>query len=140
MGVLARHGPPVGNIDRPVSVLSAMNRLLVLLIALVLAGCGESTQEEWGGYTESEAKDILRDPQFQQEIKTTAPPTSAGRIEDLYPSNEEIDSTDLRKATVRGEEAWEYRRDLEDTEWCMYLSKDPSTGSFLAEVGPCYIA
>lgn len=116
-----------------------MKRLLILLVALLLAGCGESTQEEWGGYTEGEAKDLLKDPQFQREIKATAPPTAAGNINNLYPTDEEIDDADLRKATVQGEEAWEYKRDLQETEWCIYVSEDPSTGSFLAQVGPCYL-
>lgn len=121
-----------------------MKKLAILLAVAAfglggcLSGCGQSTEDEWGGYTEGEVKGLLKDAQFQREIKATAPPTAAGTVESLYPTDEEIDDADLRKATVQGEEAWEYRRDLEDTVWCIYLSEDPETESFLAQVGPCY--
>jgi hypothetical protein len=117
-----------------------MKRVLVLLIALALAGCGESSEEVWGGYTESEAKDILKDPDFRRDIVSTAPPTAAGPVERLYPTDEEGDDADLRKATVQGEEAWEYKREVDfETVWCIYISEDPQAeGEFLAQVGPCY--
>ena len=127
------------NIGRRGSVLPAVKRLLVLLIALVIAGCGQSTEEEWGGYTEGEAKQIMKDA--RGEIIATAPPTNAGPAERIYPTNEEIDDYDLRKAHVQGEEAWEYKRDLgeETGDWCIYISEDPGGGTFLAQVGPCYL-
>jgi len=110
--------------------------LLVLVLALA-AGCGSSTEDEWGGYTQGDVKDILKDPQLQAEIKRTAPPSRLGTIEQLYPTNEEIDDFDFRKVTVRGEENWEFKRVLEEDDWCIYIAKDETTGSFIAEVGPC---
>ena len=116
-----------------------MKRLLVLLIVLLSAGCGEPTDEKWGGYTEGDAKQILKDA--RAEIVATAPPTNAGPAERLYPTNEEIDDYDLRKAHVQGEEAWEYKRTLDEEtgDWCIYISEDPSGGTFLAQVGTCYL-
>jgi hypothetical protein len=75
---------------------------LTLLAVVVLAGCGSSTEDVWGGYTEGQVKDLLSDPQFKQEILQTAPPSPRGPIHLLYPSDEMIDDTDLNKVTVQG--------------------------------------
>jgi hypothetical protein len=120
---------------------------LAILLAVVslglggsLSGCGTSSEEVWGGYTEGEAKDLLKDDQFRIEILQTAPPTAAGTAERLYPTDEEIDDADLRKATVQGDEAWEYKREVDlETQWCIYVSVDPADETkFLAQVGPCF--
>jgi hypothetical protein len=108
---------------------------LTLLAVVVLAGCGSSTEDVWGGYTEGQVKDLLSDPQFKQEILQTAPPSPRGPIHLLYPSDEMIDDTDLNKVTVQGEENWEYRD--EENEFCIYVAEDPSTDSYIANIGPC---
>ena len=114
--------------------------LFASALALALAGCGESTEEEWGGYTEAEAKDLLKDDQFLAELEQTSPTDPRGPLRLLYPSDEEIDDYDLRKATVQGEEAWEYKREFDEGPWCIYVSEDPAApGKFLAQIGPCYV-
>ena len=119
-----------------------MKRVALVASTLVfaLAGCGESTEEEWGGYTEAEAKDILKDDEFFTELERTSPADPRGPLRLFYPTDEEIDDADLRKATVQGDEAWEYRRDLDEGPWCIYVSEDPAAeGKFIAQVGPCYV-
>jgi len=101
----------------------------------VLAGCGSSTQDVWGGYTEGQVKDLLSDDQFQKEILQTAPPNPRGPIHLLYPSDEEIDAADLDKVTLQGEENWEYRDEL--NQFCIYVAEDQSTNSYIAQIGPC---
>lgn len=114
-----------------------MKRLALTLFCLVVLsfGCGSSTQDVWGGYTEGEVKDLLADPQFRDEVMRTAPPDPRGPIHLLYPSNEEIDNADLQKVTVQGEENWEYRD--EENQWCIYVAEDPATQSHITQIGPC---
>jgi hypothetical protein len=112
-----------------------MKKLAVALLVLALAGCGSSTEEVWAGYTEGEVKDRLTDPQFRDEIMRTAPPDPRGPIHVLYPSNEEIDNTDLKKVTIQGDEAWEYRN--EEADWCIDVWEDPDTKEPTTYVGPC---
>jgi hypothetical protein len=109
--------------------------LLTLLALAAFAGCGTSTEDVWGGYTEGEVKDILKDDQFKEEILRTAPPSPRGPIHLLYPSDEELDDADLKKVTVQGEENWEYRD--EPNEFCIYVAKDPETDSYITQIGPC---
>jgi hypothetical protein len=115
-----------------------MKKLALMLLALAaLAGCGSSTEDRWGGYTEGEVKDLLSDEQFRQEIMQTAPPDPRGPIHLLYPSNEEIENAELSKVTVQGEEHWEYRD--EQNQWCIYVGEDTSTEDKqpLYMIGPC---
>ena len=113
-----------------------MKRLALLLAFVAFAaGCGTSTEDTWGGYTEGEVKDMLTNPQFREEIMRTAPPDPRGPIHLLYPSNEEIENTDLRKVTVQGDENWEYRD--EENSWCINVSKDPATDEPMTYIGGC---
>lgn len=111
------------------------NVLLTVLALLALSGCGSSTQDVWGGYTEGEVKDKLSDQQFREEILQTAPADPRGPIHLLYPSNEEIDNADLNKVTIQGEEAWEYRD--ESAQWCIYVWEDPETSEPFTQIGSC---
>jgi hypothetical protein len=109
--------------------------LLTVLALVAFAGCGTSTEDVWGGYTEGEAKDILKDDQFKEEILRTAPPSPRGPIHLLYPSDEELDEAELNKVTLQGVENWEYRDD--PNEFCMYVREDPSIDSYETFIGPC---
>jgi hypothetical protein len=117
-----------------------MKSLLFLLVVAVLAssGCDRSSGcgEVWGGYTECEAKDVLKDPAVKRQILENAPgdPTS-NPINQLYPSNGEIDDADMRRVTVEGQEAWEYQHP--DENFCLYVWEDQTTKNFATQVGPC---
>jgi hypothetical protein len=115
--------------------------LLVLLALVTLAassGCSTSDGcgDRWGGYTECDAKDVLKDPNVKREILRNAPgdPTS-NPINQLYPSNDEIDDADMRKVTVQGQEAWEHRHP--DENFCLYVWEDEATQNFATQVGVC---
>jgi hypothetical protein len=112
-----------------------MKKLALALALLALAGCGSSTEDAWGGYTEGEVKDKLTNPQFRDEIMRTAPPDPRGPIHVLYPSNDEIENTDLKKVTIQGDEAWEYRN--QEADWCINVWDDPQTKEPLTYVGGC---
>jgi hypothetical protein len=123
--------------------LAASNRpmkglgLTLLCLAMLSLGCGSSTEDVWGGYTEGEVKDLLSDPQFRDEVMRTAPPDPRGPIHLLYPTNEEIESADLQKVTVQGEENWEYRD--EENQWCIYVGEDTTVEGKqpIYQIGPC---
>jgi hypothetical protein len=113
-----------------------MKKLGVVVLALVVvAGCGSSTQDVWGGYTEREVKDLFSHPQFRKEILRTAPPDPRGPIHLLYPSDPEIEDADLKKVTVHGAENWEYRD--EDAGWCINVRKHSQSGDPETFVGGC---
>lgn len=114
---------------------AALSLIALALLAGVGVGCGSSTEDVWGGYTEGQVKDLLADPQFKAEILQTAPPSPRGPIHLLYPSDEEIENADLNKVTVQGQENWEYRD--EENEFCMYVAEDPATDSYITQIGPC---
>lgn len=110
-------------------------RCVAFAAIVLVAGCGSTTQDEWGGYTEGQVKDTLQDPQFKKEILSTAPPDPRGPIHLLYPSNGEIDEADLNKVTIEGDEAWEYRDD--QNQWCIYMWEDPASSEQMTHVGSC---
>ena len=101
-----------------------------LLLLLALAACGGG--EEWGGYSEGEAKDVMKDPVVKENIFENAP---GDRVQRLYPDDDTVDDADLRMVTVLGQEAWEYR-DAENN-FCVYLWEEENQ-TFGAEVGPCH--
>ena len=112
-----------------------MKKLALILVALVaLTGCA-TTEDKWGGYTEGQVKDVLKDDQFKDEIMQSAPPDPRGPIHLLYPSDDEIDDADLSKVTLQGDEAWEYRD--EPNQWCIYMWEDPASKERFTQVGPC---
>jgi hypothetical protein len=113
--------------------------LLVLMLAVAASGgCSSSggCGDRWGGYTECDAKGVLKDPEVKRQILMNAPgdPTS-NPLSQLYPSNGEIDDADLRKVTVLGQEAWEYHHP--DENFCLYVWEDEATKNFATQVGPC---
>jgi hypothetical protein len=115
-----------------------MQKLLALFAALVLllalAACGGG--EEWGGYTEGEAKDVIKDPVVKENILENAPGDPATNpVARNYPDDDTVDDADLRMVTVLGQEAWEYR-DAENN-FCVYIWEEEDN-TFGAEVGPCH--
>jgi hypothetical protein len=109
-----------------------MKRLTVLLLALVLAGCGGG--EKWGGYTESQAKKILTSDELRNSVLTVSPFDPQGRpYSELLPTKAKLEQTDLLKSTLEGQEAWEYK-DLGNA-FCLFVWKDPETKSFTTFVG-----
>ena len=105
----------------------AVIRRLVLLAALVLAGCGGS-EERWGGATEKEAREVISDPDLREQLR-------AFNANAEYPTQQEIDDADLRKVTLDGQEAWEY--DHPGEAYCIYVYEDPELESFTAQVSAC---
>jgi hypothetical protein len=110
--------------------------LLLLALTLALAGCGGSDGETWGGYTESEAKDILADPVVKEQIIENAPGDPATNpITRLYPSPEEVEQAELRKVTFEGQESWQWRHAEED--FCILVWKDEEIDNFATQVSRC---
>ncbi len=110
-----------------------MKRLLLIGLVLV-AGCG-SNPDEWAGYTEGEAKEIMGDETFRQGLIQIAPGDPATNpASELLPTQEVLDAEPLHKVTVQGEEAWEYNS---GTGFCLDVWKDKDTNDPAAYVGPC---
>jgi hypothetical protein len=109
--------------------------ILVLALALlVLAGCSSSGGDKWGGYTEAEAKNILSSESVRNSVLTVSPFDPQGRpYTKLLPTKGALEKTDLRKATLQGQEAWGYEDKLNS--FCLYVWKDPQTKSFTTFVG-----
>ncbi|MEP7334937.1 MAG: hypothetical protein ABI717_04060 [Actinomycetota bacterium] len=111
-----------------------MKRLALLLLVLLLAGCGAG--ERWGGYTEKEAKEIMVDPEVKSTIIQATP-----RKEDqqpvvaIYPDADKLDKDGLRKVKMQGEDAWEYNDVAND--FCLYVWYDKTTNGFLAQASHC---
>ncbi len=109
-----------------------MKRLTVLLLLLVLAGCGGG--EKWGGYTEDDAKKILASDGLRNSVLSVSPFDPQGRpYTQLLPTKDELDDADLLKSTLEGQEAWEYKDRTKA--FCLYVWKDPETKSFTTFVG-----
>jgi hypothetical protein len=114
-----------------------MKRLPLLISVLVVAGCGGGGGGDvWGGYTESDAKDLMGDEEFRENICMSAPgdPATSPYCR-LMPTKEQVDDTDLRKVTYKGQEAWEYRN--ADENFCVDVWEDPENESFGSYVGIC---
>jgi hypothetical protein len=115
-------------------VLAAL-RTLALLTALAAAGCA-TTSDTWGGYTENEAKEILALPNVRDTIIETSIRTEGQTpVSEIYPTEQELQETDLRKVTLTGQEAWEYA----DTPnfFCLYVWEDPETQTYFAQSSQC---
>ena len=108
--------------------------LLLLVVALAATGCSLGS-EEWGGYTENEAKDIFANPAWRREVVQNAPGGPTGEYQDLVPTAREVREADLHKRTVDGREAWEYRDEVSG--FCMYVWHDEEVDDFTTHVGPC---
>lgn len=115
-----------------------MKRFLLLLAVLLAAGCGSAggSGETWGGYTENEAKAVLADPEVKKQILENAPGDPATNpLTRLYPSKQEIADADLRKVTLTGQEAWEWRHADED--FCIFVWEDQELETFATQVSRC---
>ena len=112
-----------------------MKSLLLVISVLALAGCaGGDDGDVWGGYTESEAKEILADPNVKNSIIEGAPGDPAtSQIPQLYPTKEEIEESDLRKVTYQGQEGWQWQHPEQD--FCIIIYEEE--GSFVAFVSRC---
>jgi hypothetical protein len=111
-----------------------MKLVLLSLLVLALAACGGGGGETWGGYTESDAKDLMGDAEFRESICQTAPgdPATSPYCQ-LVPTKQEVDAADLRRVTYEGQEAWEYRN--ADENFCVDVWEDGE--SFGSYVGIC---
>lgn len=115
-----------------------MKRFFPLLAVLLAAGCGSDggSSETWGGYTENEAKAVLADRQVKAQIIENAPGDPATNpLTRLYPSKQEIEAADLRKVTLTGQEAWEWRHPDEDL--CIFVWEDQELETFATQVSRC---
>jgi hypothetical protein len=110
-----------------------MKKLILVLALLALTGCSGGG-EKWGGYTEAQAKDILSSEAVRNSVTSVSPFDPQGRpYTQLLPTKSKLEHTDLRKATLQGQEAWGYEDDA--NAFCLYVWKDPETKSFTTFVG-----
>jgi hypothetical protein len=111
-----------------------MKRLGLLVLVLLLAGCGAG--ERWGGYTQKEAKEIMSRPEVKSTI-IQATPRKEGQqpVVAIYPDAATLEDTELRKVTMQGQEAWEYNDKADD--FCLYVWYDKATNGFLAQASHC---
>jgi len=117
-----------------------MKRLLPLFVLVLAAGCsfGGGGGDRWGGYTESEAKEILADPNIRAEILKNAPGDPAtSPYRRLYPTKEQAEGADLRKVTFEGQESWQYQHP--DENFCVYVWEDQTVDppSWSVMPSPC---
>ena len=110
-----------------------MKRLALLIgLLVVVAGCGGG--DTWGGYNETEAKDVMG--ALRKEIIENAPGDPAtSPYNQLVPTRKQLDSIDLRKVTMKGQESWEYR-DAENN-FCLNVWQDPKSEDPNTYVGIC---
>jgi hypothetical protein len=98
------------------------------------ANCDDGT--EWGGYTECEAKDVLKDDNVETQICQNAPGDPAtSPICQLYPTPEQVDASDLRRITFEGQEGWQWQH--ADQNFCIVVWEDPETNNFATLVSAC---
>ena len=111
-----------------------MKRLALLIgLLFVLAGCGGGS-ESWGGYTETEAKDVMG--ALRQDIIDNAPGDPAtSPYNQLIPTRKELDNIDLRRVTMKGQESWEYRD--QENNFCLNVWQDPKSEDPNTYVGIC---
>lgn len=101
-----------------------MKRLLILAVLALLAGCGG--EEKWGGATEQQAKEVLMDPNVRAQVQD---------VRGRYPNEQQIEEADLRKVTLQGMEAWEYKHPTQN--YCLFVYEDPEFDSFTAQLSAC---
>ena len=112
----------------------SMRLLALLLLVLLLAGCGAG--ERWGGYTQQEAKEIIADPDVKVTIIQATPRKEDQQpVAAIYPEGETLEEAELRKVTMQGEAAWEYNDKPND--FCLYVWYDEATNGFLAQASHC---
>jgi hypothetical protein len=100
-----------------------MKRLLLVALIL-LAGCGG--EERWGGATEKQAREVLLDPDVRAQVE---------QVGGKYPTEQQIEDADLRKVTLQGQEAWEFKHPIEN--YCVFVYEDPATETFAAQHSAC---
>ena len=100
-----------------------MKRLLLVTLIL-LGGCGG--EERWGGATEKQAREVLLDPNVRTQVVG---------LRGRYPTVEQIEEADLRKVTIRGQEAWEFKHPTQN--YCLFVYEDPQFESFTAQLSAC---
>lgn len=113
-----------------------MSKPFALVLLVLAAGCGTSTEDTWGGYTESQAKEILAMEDVRETIIGTTPRTSEEEpVSAIYPTEDELERADLRKVTVQGQEAWEYNDS--PNQFCLYAWHDSETDGYVAQSSRC---
>ena len=105
---------------------------MIAAIALALTGCGGGggDGEAWGGYTESEVRDIyLSDELGRQLASLDLNPA------EYQPTQDDLEKSPLIKTYFEGREVWQYRDPQKAR--CIYVREDPVVGEFVYQVESC---
>jgi hypothetical protein len=104
---------------------------LLAAVVLLLVGCGgDGDDEEWGGYTGEEARDIYLSEDLRQQLDDLQ------LDPDQYqPTADDLEESPLIKTYFEGREVWRYR-DPEKGR-CIYVRKDPVVGDFVYQIESC---